>query len=251
MSIFDYTKQAEGKSATVTLLVKVAGAGTLSLSQVGPKDQLRFLGPLGNGFQVGDFKRSLLVAGGVGISGLYSLAKSLTARGRPPLFVLGVNSCEESPVRLAMTEVTPLHRWALPETIEPLRLVVSLLFDIFVPSMVASLYPGDQGAFCGTACDLVERLLGANPAYAGDTALVACGPAAMLSGLADIARHHGVKQYLVLLEERMACGVGTCLGCAVGLRSTADQSSQEPFCYKRVCVDGPVFDGYRVVWRKG
>jgi len=40
----------------------------------------------------------------------------------------------------------------------------------------------------------------------------------------------------VSLEERMACGVGACLGCTVWTRSGP----------KRVCSDGPVFPAAEV-----
>ena len=39
----------------------------------------------------------------------------------------------------------------------------------------------------------------------------------------------------------MACGMGACLGCAV-------QVNDDDVRYRHVCVDGPVFDAYRLVW---
>jgi dihydroorotate dehydrogenase electron transfer subunit len=43
----------------------------------------------------------------------------------------------------------------------------------------------------------------------------------------------------VLVEERMACGLGLCYGCVV---KTID--GKEP--YKRVCKEGPVFDLWEI-----
>jgi len=40
------------------------------------------------------------------------------------------------------------------------------------------------------------------------------------------------------LEERMACGIGVCMGCGI-LTETG---------YKRVCVDGPVFNLSQIKW---
>jgi len=253
MSVFDYEKPSGGKSGLLMLVFKAVGRGTLLLSQVRPGDRLRFLGPLGNGFSTQDWKRTLLVAGGVGFSGINFLAKALSADERPPLTVLGINSRGQSPVRLSLTEVPSVYRWALPKTTEPLRLVVSRLFDNFIPSIVTSMYPGDEGAFCGTACDLVEKLFDANPTYPADTTLVGCGPRPMLEALSDIARHKRVKRFLVVIEEQMACGLGTCLGCAVQTRERAlsvedNGPAEGPLTYKKVCTDGPVFDGYSIVW---
>jgi dihydroorotate dehydrogenase electron transfer subunit len=39
----------------------------------------------------------------------------------------------------------------------------------------------------------------------------------------------------ISLEERMACGMGVCLGCAV-------KDAKQENTYKHVCKNGPVFD---------
>ncbi|MFH1512780.1 MAG: dihydroorotate dehydrogenase electron transfer subunit, partial [Bacillota bacterium] len=41
------------------------------------------------------------------------------------------------------------------------------------------------------------------------------------------------------LEERMACGFGACMGCAVQTTGGA----------KRVCLDGPVFAKEELPWQ--
>jgi dihydroorotate dehydrogenase electron transfer subunit len=41
----------------------------------------------------------------------------------------------------------------------------------------------------------------------------------------------------VSLEERMACGIGACLGCAVAIGGPGGKTE-----YRKVCEDGPVFD---------
>ena len=64
------------------------------------------------------------------------------------------------------------------------------------------------------------------------TAVLACGPKPMLKNVADVAAEYGVPCQ-VSMEERMACGVGACLGCAIQM---ADGTM------KHVCKDGPVFD---------
>jgi len=53
----------------------------------------------------------------------------------------------------------------------------------------------------------------------------------MLSEVGRLAAAHGVAAQLAL-EAPMACGFGACYGCVV---ATLDG-------YRRVCVDGPVFD---------
>jgi dihydroorotate dehydrogenase electron transfer subunit len=67
----------------------------------------------------------------------------------------------------------------------------------------------------------------------------ACGPHVMLEAAVDLARDYGLPVQ-VSLEEFMACAVGGCAGCVVEVK-TPDGPAM-----KRVCVDGPVFDGYTV-----
>jgi dihydroorotate dehydrogenase electron transfer subunit len=85
---------------------------------------------------------------------------------------------------------------------------------------------------------LVTELFGREvSSYKPDESIVyACGPAPMLNNLSEIIKEHSITCQ-VLLEQRMACGVGACLGCVVGLKNTAGESQ-----YARVCADGPVFD---------
>ena len=47
----------------------------------------------------------------------------------------------------------------------------------------------------------------------------------------------------VSLEERMGCGFGICVCCVVDVRDAEGNIAK-----KRVCYDGPVFDGQEVVW---
>ena len=58
----------------------------------------------------------------------------------------------------------------------------------------------------------------------------------MLQAVAAIAEEFGVRCE-VSLEERMACGIGACLGCTCETRSGEGKS---------VCKNGPVFDAAEV-----
>jgi len=61
----------------------------------------------------------------------------------------------------------------------------------------------------------------------------------MLEATAKLAARFGLPCQ-VSLEEFMACAVGGCAGCAVRVKTATGPAM------KRVCVDGPVFDGYAV-----
>jgi dihydroorotate dehydrogenase electron transfer subunit len=67
--------------------------------------------------------------------------------------------------------------------------------------------------------------------------ILACGPPAMLAAVARMAVQNAIPCQ-VSLEERMACGFGICMGCAV--EQVTPGTSERDFAL--VCVDGPVFD---------
>ena len=89
----------------------------------------------------------------------------------------------------------------------------------------------------GLVTHLLSKLL-QNMKDAIRPALYACGPTGMLKAVSQMAQDSRVSCQ-VSLEERMACGVGACLGCPVKVRT------QE---YKMVCKDGPVFNASGLTW---
>ncbi|MPN30361.1 Dihydroorotate dehydrogenase B (NAD(+)), electron transfer subunit [bioreactor metagenome] len=64
----------------------------------------------------------------------------------------------------------------------------------------------------------------------------------MMKTVAEVCIKANIECF-VSLEERMGCGVGACLGCA--FRTIMPDGSRG---YKRVCVDGPVFNASEVDW---
>lgn len=74
-----------------------------------------------------------------------------------------------------------------------------------------------------------------------DTVILSCGPKPMLRALRDFAAKRNMKLF-VSLEERMGCGFGACVGCIAKLNIGGE------VVQKRVCKDGPVFDGSEVIF---
>jgi len=104
--------------------------------------------------------------------------------------------------------------------------------EIFVESTNVSTIDGSFG-FRGTALEMIQEDL-------SDNALIyACGPLPMLKKLALLGFEYGYGMQ-VSLESRMACGIGVCLGCVV---ETIGGN------FKRVCVEGPVFDYEEIEWQ--
>ena len=67
--------------------------------------------------------------------------------------------------------------------------------------------------------------------------IYACGPTPMLKGIKNYAQNKKIKAQLSL-EERMACGIGACLGCICKSKEKDHHSNVNN---KRICKDGPVF----------
>ncbi len=185
----------------VEFLYKSVGKGTNFLSQLLPGARIDVLGPLGNGYSLEDVAGSrlpVLVAGGTGIASLNYLAEKLH---KPGLLFYGAKN---------RTELVCLDNF------RKLGWKMELATD-----------DGSAG-YKGVITDIFENYLVGKEL--GDTVLYTCGPIAMLAKVTQIAKDFELKGF-VSLEEKMACGVGNCQGCAVRSGET----------YKMVCKDGPVF----------
>ena len=66
------------------------------------------------------------------------------------------------------------------------------------------------------------------------TYFYSCGPMPMFKAMENVMTTSGQYSF----EERMGCGFGACMGCTIQVKSG----------YKRVCKDGPVFDGSEVIF---
>jgi dihydroorotate dehydrogenase electron transfer subunit len=175
----------------------------------------------------------VLIGGGVGIPPLLFLAEHLAAEGGAWQTVAFFGSELPFPFELG-TAVTPL-------TGTPAGVTANLkcLEDRAVPGRLAS-NADLPGCYRGHVTELARLWLTALPeAERAECAVFACGPEVMLRAAQALASEFGLPSQLCL-EEYMACAVGGCAGCAVRV-STPDGPAM-----RRVCVDGPVFDGYAV-----
>jgi len=204
------------------LLYRVAGKGTKILSRKKRDDVLDIIGPLGKGFRTGKSKGAIiLIAGGLGIAPIFALADSLVkkkktnpptpeGRGRNVLLFYGARTKGEV---LCTDELASIG-------IDP----------------VVSTDDGSLGKK-GTIVNVLEKHFAYKSSNVTDLLLYACGPEPMLHALSRLAKKHSLRGY-VALEEKMACGLGTCLGCVVKTIKG----------YKRVCKEGPVFPIEDIVW---
>lgn len=203
ISICGYDKE----KGTLRIVYRIAGTGTAEFSLYKPDDSVQVLGVLGNGFPLdkADGKRVLIIGGGIGVPPLLGLAKELKAEGKA-------------------AEVTMVMGYRDSET---------FLSEEFKDQ--GKLYIATEDGSVGTKGNVIDACK-----ENGITAdvIYACGPMPMLKGVKSFATEIGAKAYLSL-EERMACGVGACLGCICKTKNVDEHSHVNN---ARICTDGPVFD---------
>ncbi|MBM5811830.1 MAG: dihydroorotate dehydrogenase electron transfer subunit [Gammaproteobacteria bacterium] len=227
--------RAAAAAGRIELLYRVVGHGLQALTARRPGEVLSCLGPIGRGFKPRPERpRALLIGGGVGIPPLIFLAETLAAdRGGnwQPLLLAG----SEVPWPLA-TRPAALAVAGMPDAATH---ALTAIEERGVPNRLAS-RAGLPGCHDDHVTALAAHwLAGLSAAERAIVAIYACGPPLMLRAAASLARRYDLPCE-VSLEERMACGVGGCAGCAVEVQTAAGPSMQ------RVCVDGPVFDATTV-----
>ena len=190
----------------VAVVYRVVGKGTEQFSRLRKNDKIRAMGPLGNGFTLPEEKdKSVIIGGGLGIPPLLELSKRLP---RDTEIFLGYAN---APFMAEDFQGTGRKVHIASQT--------------------------GNGGLRGTVLELLE---GIRPKA---DRVYACGPRQMLQAVSEWAEAQGIPVQ-VSMEERMACGIGACLGCAVKIRKPGEKDWR----YLRVCRDGPVFSGGEVVW---
>jgi dihydroorotate dehydrogenase electron transfer subunit len=195
---------------TVGFLYKVVGAGTRGLATMDTGEALRFVGPLGVGFNLdSDWQHILVVGRGVGLATLAPLAEAAAEKG---IKVTAILSAKDK------ARLMSQHRFldVGADVIEVMDSDGSSQMDN-VEAKILDMHaktPFDAVFTCGS-----NRLTGLLQRLANDL---------------DIAGE-------VAVEQNMACGLGVCFGCVRPMNINGELKS------KRVCSDGPVFNIKEVV----
>ncbi len=198
--------EVDSDRSRLRLVYRVAGKGTAEFAACRAGDTLDVLGVLGNGFPVEKAagRKVFLMGGGIGIPPMLQLAKELEAERQ---ILLGYRDQD-----LFLQE--DLGKYG----------------QVYIATEDGSV--GVQGN--------VMDIIRVNALQAD--MIMACGPMPMLRAVKQYAEEQGIDAY-ISLEERMACGVGACLGC-VCRTSGIDHHSHVNNA--RICTDGPVFEAKEV-----
>lgn len=190
---------------SIRVVYRIAGKGTAEFSIYRSGDKVEIMGPLGNGFPINEINpmdKVTLVGGGIGVPPMVQCAYELKALGIRTTAVMGYRDSE------------------------------TFLQDEL--SSLCKSYVATEDGSVGTRGNVINAL---NAKRIKSDVILACGPRPMLKGIKEYARVKGITCY-ISMEERMACGIGACLGCVCKSSEIDDHSNVKN---KRVCKDGPVF----------
>ena len=197
----------------IEILYEVVGKGTEILAGKKVGDSVDILGPLGTGFSLPLTSslepRAIIIAGGIGAAPLVYLAEELTKKKIKTIVLIGAKTKDAILCEKDFKKITR---------------------EVYVST--------DDGTYgChGFVSRLFHNILKTTESRF-ETIVYVCGPNGMLKCIAEICAERSFECQ-VSLEEKMACGTGACLGCAVPTKSGN----------KLACKDGPVFNATSLSW---
>lgn len=188
------------------MVYRAVGQGTKLLSTYEKGTVIDVIGVLGNGYDTEAMKgkKVIVVGGGIGIPPMLLAAKSLDTDIE---VVLGYSNGD------------------------------LFLEDEFANE--ANIYIATVDGSVGTKGNVIDAI---NENEITGDIIIACGPMPMLRGIKQYADEHNMEAF-ISLEERMACGVGACLGCVC---KTVNKDHHTHVNNTRICVEGPVFNAKEV-----
>lgn len=201
--------QVDREKKALRMVYRIAGQGTKEFSAYQAGESISVLGVLGNGYplEAAAGKKVFLMGGGIGIPPMLELARALM---------------QEQGMKK-----------------EDLNIIVgyrdSELFLKEDLEQYGTVFVATEDGSVGTKGNVMDAIA-ANGLKAD--VIFSCGPMPMLRAIKKYGEEKNIDAYLSL-EERMACGVGACLGCVV---KTKEVNHHSHVNNARICTDGPVFE---------
>lgn len=168
ISVCDYD------DTTITIIYKVVGEGTEYMSNLACGECLDVLTGLGNGYDISNGTKPMLIGGGVGVPPMYNLCKRLISDGQKPTVILGFNTKDEV---FYENEFKALGADVRVTTVDGSYGIKGFVTDAFAD---------DYDYF------------------------YTCGPMPMFRAIEGKVTTSGQYSF----EERMGCGFGACMGCS-------------------------------------
>ena len=215
-SVYAKIQNGAEKSA-IQIIYQVRGKNTAGYAQLKVGDQVNLQGPCGQPFKIPDQTDfTVLVGGGCGVASLMMVAQQAIVRQNRLMVFIGFRN---------------------KETV----FGVDDFFALGTEPCIAT-EDGSMGA-AGTITDAFriyfnQFIRGFGRSFKPERLMIfTCGPRLMMKQISTLAENSQVPCY-VCWEEIMACGLGSCLGCAIKTKNGT----------RHVCTDGPTFNAQEVIW---
>jgi len=218
-ALYDTVVDSQGQPTAVDVVYLVVGKMTRALAAVRTGESVEIWGPLGNGFP--DLKGAdhvALVAGGIGQTPFLAYLRALLGQR-------GYGGGVPARVCRSAWLYYGVRTAALAACVKD--------FEAAGAQVLLATDDGSLG-FKGFVTQLLEQ-------HPLPDHIVGCGPEPMLQTLWRLARKWEVPCHLSL-ESPMACGLGICFSCVARVKTA------HGWDYRRICVDGPVFDAAQLAW---
>ncbi len=226
------------------------GVGTRELSKVRKGDSLQIIGPLGKRLNMREirdqaFEEIHVIGGGVGMAPLIFMVQALRYYSYTVKAFIGTEKFGSLKYGLSTDGLDSTF------SVEPRDAIIYIddlndtgidFSDIYVSSTIpedVTIIPREN-FYKGFVSEQYENYLDNHPPKKRIAAF-ACGPMGMMKALVPITKEYGI-QLKVLMEKRMACGIGVCLSCVCETKNGQTK-------YSRVCTDGPIFDADEISWK--
>lgn len=195
-------------NGTLRIVFAVRGKGTDALAGLNKGDYMDMIAPVGHGFTLlPEAAHVILVGGGIGV---------------PPMLPLAEYYGDKA------TAISGFRSFS--------QVILQNDLESYGTQVICCTEDGTAGAVKGFVTQPLEQLLSE-----GADAVYACGPTPMLRAVAEVCIRSKVFCE-ISLEERMACGIGACLGCACRTKEADGEH------FRHVCKNGPVFRAEEVLW---
>ena len=228
------------------------GIGTHRLSHAKKGDSLEIMGPLGSRYNLREIlqrdaiREVHVIGGGVGMAPLVFFVQALRFFSYPVKAFIGIESLDvvrwqgkyvpgES---YAETQPNDFHIF-----VDDLKQLGLSDDDIFVSSDKPSTtrhalkHYWPKSLVSDNYSDYLKRRW-----KGGKTLAFTCGPEPMMKAISRIAADRQIPLN-VLMERRMACGIGVCFSCVCSTKTDSGEKKS------RVCLDGPLYSSEAILWK--
>ena len=215
--------RTDATSGMVEVVYLVVGKMTERLARLSSGTPLQVWGPLGNGFALPECDHLVMVAGGIGQTPFYMLAEETLGLRR-------FAGCNRQAKKVSLLfGARNKNRLACLDEFRKLGVDVHIATE-----------DGSEGTR-GFVTELIASIIA--QVALPRVVIACCGPHPMLYAAFQVAQSLGKLPCYASLESPMACGLGICFSCVVKYRDEHGEPDDV-----RTCVEGPVFDAYRLTW---